>query len=127
MRFSTNFFTLASAATLAFGSPLTTRDEPSVLLCTDKNFTGHCVNLRAPSGVCVTFTDDLNDKVSSLRPAPGNTCLHFVAPDCSPDDVWFYWGEPSLPDLSVTPTHGPIGSTHNYDDQLSSLKCWTDP
>ncbi|KAK0109924.1 hypothetical protein ONS95_002594 [Cadophora gregata] len=120
----TGVLTLAAAA--VFGSSIPRTHEPSFLLCTGKNFTGYCVNLRAPSGVCVNLTDDLNDKVSSMQGAEGNTCLHFVAPDCSIDDLWFHWDSFPLPDLAVTPTHDPDGSVHNYEDQLSSIECWAD-
>ncbi|KAL2074550.1 hypothetical protein VTL71DRAFT_8328 [Oculimacula yallundae] len=113
-------------AAVALGSPLGRRDDPNVLLCNEKNFAGYCANLRVPSGVCVTLTEDLNDRVSSLRPAPGNTCIFFVAPDCSVNEPWVHWDVLSLPDLSVTPVHGPDGSTHDFENQLSSLECWTD-
>ncbi|CZT50547.1 uncharacterized protein RSE6_11554 [Rhynchosporium secalis] len=117
---------LASLAGVTLGGPIERSDGPSVLLCNDKNLSGYCVNLRVPSGLCVTFTEDINGKISSLRPAPGNTCLFFVAPDCTINENWFHWDVLSLPDLSVTPVHGPEGSTHNFENQLSSLECWTD-
>ena len=87
---------LALATAVAYGVPLKTTHEPSFLLCTGKNFTGYCVNISAPTGVCsesllskyaavksssrvlVTYTDELNDKISSMQGVEVNTCLHFV-------------------------------------------------
>ncbi|KAH7409450.1 hypothetical protein BKA64DRAFT_720723 [Cadophora sp. MPI-SDFR-AT-0126] len=130
----TGVLTPAMAAVLA--TPTAKTHEPSFFLCTGKNFTRYCPNLRAPSGVCgivlppkyVTIKD-LTPASSHLYPTISMTRSLYLmgsAPECSIDELWFHWDNFPLPDLSVTPTHGPDGSIHNYEDQLSSVECWAD-
>lgn len=42
---------------------------------------------------------------------------------CDDSAGFFHIGNPGYPNLSVTPVNGPAGSTHNYEDQISSYRC----
>jgi hypothetical protein len=57
---------------------LSKRADTGVYLCNDRNWTGYCVHITAPSGTCVPLASDLNDKVSSAGPDAGAICYFFV-------------------------------------------------
>jgi hypothetical protein len=69
---------LASTALALPTSPLTARAAPSVYLCNDRDFTGYCKSISAPSGTCVPLASDFNDKLSSVGPDKGFLCYFFV-------------------------------------------------
>lgn len=95
----TGLIALASAAPAAV-SVSEKRDTVSVYLCNDRDFSGYCVDINSPSGVCglflLTYTppsqnllysyshktvplaSDLNDQVSSVGPDGSAFCYFFV-------------------------------------------------
>ncbi|KAF1948348.1 hypothetical protein CC80DRAFT_459374 [Byssothecium circinans] len=113
------------AAGIAFAAPIDIekRADTAVYLCNDRNFSGYCVHITAPSGTCVPLASDLNDLTSAVGPDPGSFCYFFVNPNCDASADFFHVGNPGIADLSVTPVNGPPGSTRNFEDKLSSYRC----
>jgi hypothetical protein len=62
----------------SFAAPVDTTGTTSVYLCNDRDFTGYCVDIESPPGVCVPLGDDLNDQVSSVGPDQGSFCYFYV-------------------------------------------------
>jgi hypothetical protein len=74
---------VALSATAALAAPatditLTKRATQGAYLCTDRNFKGHCVDIKSEASACVPLASDLNDKVSSVGPDKGSFCYFFV-------------------------------------------------
>jgi hypothetical protein len=62
----------------SFAAAIETPGTTSVYLCNDRDFTGYCVDIKSPSGVCVPLGDDLNDQLSSVGPDQGSFCYFYV-------------------------------------------------
>jgi hypothetical protein len=72
--FSATIALAARAADVA----LDKRATQGAYLCTDRDFKGHCVDIKSEASACVPLGADLNDKVSSVGPDKGSLCYFFV-------------------------------------------------
>ncbi|KAF2821706.1 hypothetical protein CC86DRAFT_99600 [Ophiobolus disseminans] len=129
MKFTTPLLALSATTALAAPVTHTTRDELAITgayLCNDRDWTGYCVHIFSPQGECVPLAGDLNDLVSSAGPDQGSFCYFFVDPACNIAADFFHVSYPGFADLSVVPVNGPVGSTRNFEDKLSSYFCVTE-
>lgn len=69
---------LVTKSIISTSEGLTKRADLGVYLCNDRGFTGYCVHITAPSGVCVPLASDLEDKVSAVGPDDNAFCYFFV-------------------------------------------------
>ncbi|KAF2847354.1 hypothetical protein T440DRAFT_403524 [Plenodomus tracheiphilus IPT5] len=97
------------------------REEVSVILCNDLYFHGYCQHFGTEASQCVLLDDDLNKEISSVAPDVGSYCYFFT--DCKTNGDTFHVGNPGFADLRAVPVNGPVGSTRNFNNRISSYFC----
>jgi len=115
---------LLTAVTSAVPVPEADAATVGVYLCTGYSYTGHCVDIKSPSGTCVPLASDLNNQVSSLGPDGSALCYFYDKPNCDSSGTFFHLSQGVYNDLRVTPRNGPAGSTADYDNIISSYACF---
>ncbi|KAJ1322819.1 hypothetical protein MN608_11665 [Microdochium nivale] len=101
---------------------LAKRANHGVYFCTNRNWTGYCVYITAPAGVCVPLASDLNDLVSSLGPDAGAYCrfnFDYGCPSNSCDH--FDLTAPGDADLD---RRAKVCGINSANDKVSSYQCW---
>ncbi|KAI8931343.1 hypothetical protein NX059_011682 [Plenodomus lindquistii] len=126
MQLSINLALFSAALVAAYDKAALGLAEPNgatVYLCNESNFQGYCQNFSTRPSGCIQLGDDLNRQISSVLPARGSYCYFFTADNCETTGETFHVGYPGFSDLSDVPVNGPVGSTRNYNNKISSYFC----
>ncbi|GJE92431.1 hypothetical protein PsYK624_085850 [Phanerochaete sordida] len=111
------------AVTAALGGVAATPAAPkvraaqaSLVVCTDKNFSGKCQSIGFNNAQCVVFPSGFQKDISSIAPPSGWVCDAYIDLVCTGDGL----GDITSPGISD------LGDHHtNYNDRLNSFVCYT--